>query len=365
MATQKILKTQTGKYNLVVFTPNGYSAENKYPLVVVLCGINSKGDNIDLLYNDIPENIKRASNAEGGFVLIAVQTADTYDDEAVFARQYGIDNYSISTKHLTGFSYGGGGTWYVAAKSLEWAKLWDSIAPIATTWTQGVWKNIADANLPIWAFHNLKDNNPGTPCDATRTMVAEVNKIKPGLATMTLFNSFVHGGWDEAYNTVSPPIALGGEGLTNPTKTLWQWFKMNDSTVRIAPPGATVQTGLQPVLNVTIKDGTVYLDGSQSYGMKSAKLATVAVPDGVNIWGATIDGGGTAVGRIRPTVPGRYKFRLIIYSDVSYKGVTASVDQEIDFALQAPVPPPIESFKPTHIIKRIDGSSEQVRIETI
>jgi predicted peptidase len=30
-----------------------------------------------------------------------------------------------------------------------------------------------------------------------------------------------------------------------------------------------------------------------------------------------------------------------------------------------PAPTPIESFKPTHIIRRIDGSSEQVRIETI
>lgn len=350
------------KYNLVVITPNDYTRDKKYPLVIYLHGISAKGGTVDGLLNEISPNLKKW--ADNGFVVVAVQTSDVFDDEVLFALQYSLQNYSISSKYLTGFSYGAGGTWNFAAASLEQAKMFDAIAPVATTWTPGDWANIANANLPVWAFHNLYDSNSGTPCDATKSMVAAVNKVKPGLASMTLFNSTAHGGTDEAYNIEKPPLALNGEGLTNPTVTLAQWFLMNNANNRIPVPAATPQTGLQPVLEYKIEGNTIYLDGSKSYGMKSAKLATIAVPPGVNIWGATIDGGGTATGKMALTTAGKYKFRLFVYPQVGYQGTPATKDIEVDFNISAPQPSPVE-FKPSHIIHWADGSKESVRIETL
>lgn len=362
MVLTKIAKGKGVLFNLVVITPDDYNEQKKYPLVVFLHGIGSKADNMDLLVSGIPANLKKWGDI--GFVVVAVQTADTFNDEVVFARQYALDNYSISNKYLTGLSYGAGGVWNFAGTSLEQAKMFDAIAPIATTWTEGKWENIANANLPVWAFHNNRDENKGTPSDASEAMVDAVNKVKPGLASLTQFNSTAHGGWDEAYDSTKPPVALNGEGLTNPTKTLAQWFLMNDANSRVPVPAATPQTGLQPVLEYALNGNVVSLDGTKSYGMRSAKLATIAAPAGVNIYGANIDGGGTATGRIALSTAGKYKFRLYVYPQTGYQGAPATKDIEVEFNVSLPQPTPIE-FKPTHTIKRKDGSSEDVRIETL
>lgn len=363
MQILKLSKTVTGKYNLIVLLPDTYSTTKKFPLVVFLPGIGARGDNMDMLWNETPPNVRLAVDAYG-LVVVVVQTPDTYNDEVLFAYKYAFGNYSIDPdrKYLTGLSYGGGGTWNFVGTSLTQAKMFDAVAPIATTWTTFNASHVADANLPVWAFHNKYDTNGGTPVSATIKMVADVNEIKPGLASMTIFNRTGHGGWGEAYDPVNPPVDLAGEGITNPTVTLWEWFLMNNATTRIAPPEKVVPKGLYATADFIIKDGIIYLDGSKSVNYKSAKWTCITAPAGVNIWGVNIKGGGWITGSFTPPTNGRYIIRLSVYPETGYGGTAVSTDLTIDYNVENPIPP---VFKPTHIIHKPDGSKESVRIETI
>lgn len=356
MQIQKLSKTVTGKYNLIVLLPeNYYNNTDIYPFVLCLVGIAAKGDNIDALMADIPKVVYGA--VDKGFIVVAVQTPDTYDDEILFAYKYAFDNFrcDYNHKYMFGFSYGGGGVWNFIGKSVEQAKMFDAVIPIATTWTNFTAKNVADAGLMVWAFHNMYDSNRGTPCEATKKFCEDVNKIKPGLATMTLFNSTAHGGWSEALAVDSPPIALNGEGLTNPSHTVWDWFLMNTSTTRVAPKGYMAPVDLAANATFNIKDGIVYLDGTGSFNYKSAKWTLITAPTGVNKWGVNITGGGWITGSFTPPTNGRYIIRLSVYPETGYGGTPVSTDLTIDYNVEAPVPIPKPVFTPNRRITFSDN----------
>lgn len=349
------------KYNLVVFKPSVIDATKKYPLLICLVGIGAKGDNITALEADVPPNVKLAPDSDG-FIVVAVQTPDTYDDEILFALDWAFKNQPVSPDsgvYGYGFSYGGGGLWNFIAANAEQAKMFDAVAPIATTWTTipaDGWKYIADAKLQIWAFHNLYDTNPGTPVGATNAYVDATKSTK------TLFNVSGHGGWNEAANTVAPPYAPGGQGLTNPSATLWKWFKMNTRTTRVAPPGGTA--GLVANGTAILSGSVVTLDGRSSSGYKSAKWRTSAVPKEVNIWGANVDGGGTDVGKLdlKDYVSGAYSFELTVYSGTGYTGTAATKTVAIDWVNNTqPVPAtPVKYDIAQRNLIMSDGSGQYV-----
>lgn len=368
----RIPKSSTVKYNLVVLTPDNYSRDKKYPLVVFLHGIGAKGENMDALEREIPPNLKLWTGL--GFIIIAVQTPDTFNDEVLFARQYGLDNYPINNKYLTGLSYGAGGTWNFVAASLEQAKMFDAIAPIATTWTPGTWKNIADANLPVWAFHNLFDDNAGTPPDATRAMVTEVNKYKPGLAVMTLFKAYVHGGWGEAYDPVNPPVAPGGEGFVDARITLPQWFLKNSATVRVpvsnalivsTPSPAPVPTTLTADFNLSdgqvITTTTFDMDASNSTGVKDGwdgykwDIRPLNVTNSKQ-YGVRADGAyGGPKKKLIDIVDGQYEIVLTVRSST---GSTAT--KKVNVTAKIGVVKTVTGFdSSTDIITYSDGTTEK------
>lgn len=328
------------KYNMVVLKPNVIDPLKKYPLVIELVGLGAaKMDNILALENDIPPNVKLVPDAEG-MIILAVQTPDTYDDEITFALDWAFKNLPVSPDtgvYASGFSYGGS-LWKFISDTPENAKVFDAVAPIATVWTSivpGGWKNIADANLPIWAFHNMYDNNAGTPVDATKSYVSEVNKLKPGLATMTLFKSYVHSGWNEAANTVSPPIAPGGEGLTTPAVTLWKWFKMNSRTKRVAPPSTTTTTPLPiepaPVLTPLYAKATAKIEGDKILlaGDVSKPYDMVAWTDKSAVKSVWEGGTGWVDAVSKPLAPGFYTFELKVGRDGKFVTSTVTVDFKV------------------------------------
>lgn len=348
-------------YNMVVIKPSAMPAGTKCPLCICLVGLGAaKMDNIAALEADIPANVKAAADSDG-FIILAVQTPDTYNDEILFALKFAFANLPVSQDtgvYGYGFSYGGA-LWNFVTASLEQAKMFDAIVPVATVWTTiGSWQHIKDANLQIWAFHNKGDNNAGTPVGATNAYVDAVNAAKPGNATRTIFNAVGHGGWNEAANTLTPPYAPGGEGLTNPTLTIWKWFKLNTRTSRVAPPGGS--TGLTPVLNISEANGRVQLDGRASSGYKSATLACISVPDGENKWGYNINGGGTEVGWIQLSKAGTYIFRLTIWSGAGYTGTSAMKDVTFTYGGGTVPKTPASFDQVANTLLFTDGSSEPV-----
>jgi dienelactone hydrolase len=306
------------------------------------------------LESEIHTQVKSAANIEGGFLIITVQTPDTYDDEILFARDYAIKNYRVDTTrlYLTGWSYGGGGTWYGAG---NYFGKFHAVAPIATTWTSGDWIGLAKAGTAIWAFHNLGDpNTTGTPVDATKSMVNAVNAANPKTkAVYTLFNDNSHGT-GAAYDNSTPPYAPGGQGLTNPTLTLWQWFLKNSSTTRIEPPAATnSQTGLVAVPKASLSSNIVALDGRQSVGYKSGIWSTINAPAGVNTW--SVQACGWITCSVTLPAQGTYTFRLTI-KDAA--GATSYNDVSVTYGNNTPAP----VFKATKRVLHADGTYEDVII---
>lgn len=353
------------KYNLVVIKPSKIELGMKYSLVIVLVGITAKGDNLPALEADIPPNVKLAADTDD-MIMVAVQTPDTYNDEILFALDWSYKNLPVVRAEGTygyGFSYGGGGLWNFACASLEQAKMFDAIVPVATTWTsipENGWKNVAESNIRIWAFHNKGDNNGGTPVAATNSYVDSVNSLRPGAATKTIFAASGHGGWNEAAATDKPPYAVNGEGLTSPQLTIWKWLKANRGTARISPPANLPSAaGVVAKGTATIEGGLIKLDGEASTGYDSISWTDVSAIK--SIW---VGGTGWRTAVSKPTQSGTYRFILRATKNTATGPAVAEQIISVDF--QMPTQPlPTDPFKPTHIIRRPDGTYESVRIETL
>jgi len=298
------------------------------PLMVFLPGIGGKGKGTltelqNVYNNEVPSQLKEGIE-KYGFICVVVQSDSSYSlGEAKFARQYALDHMTVDPgrKYLTGLSWGGGGTAGEPLVSLEDAKLFDAIAPIAMTWqdmgaNQFKAKYITDAELPVWAFHNLRDNNAGTPPAATVAYIDAINALNPRVkATKTMFwQPFDnHGGWGEAYNADKIPIDPQSQGLINPACNLYEWMLMNNNSTRLAVPSLTTQpvppmpSALNAVFNITDKQtitiSSFELDASASTGVKADWDGYLwGVTPGTGPWSFTLQGG--AYGGPKKTITG-------------------------------------------------------------
>lgn len=320
------------------------------------------------------EDMRKAVDQFGIIIAIVTYEKDTFFEPAKvnWVYDYVKANYPIHDKMLlTGFSLGGGAVYKYITSSLANANRVAYAVPVAGT-SNTIDKTIPGrANLPVHAFSC--DRDPRVSSSNTVSQVDAINVSATLKALYTLFRKDDHAGNNEAWS-LTPPKAPDGKGFTDAAENIYQVFtdivltgkprQMKSGTIVPGPvvidPPAPPITLLQPVLEHKVIGNTVYLDGSKSTGMKSAKLAAVEVPKGVNIWNTSIEGGGSAVGKITLTTPGVYKFRLTIYPEVSYKGTPAEADVEVTIGTAQPEP-----FKATHTITRADGTKEQVRIETL
>lgn len=321
------------------------------------------------------EDMRKAVDQFG--IIIAIVT---YEDETYFeppqvnwVYDYVKSKFPIHDKMmLPGFSLGGWSVFRYISSSVANANRVALAVPVAAT--NGLISNNkaipGHTGVVVHAFSC--DDDPRVHYSNTVNQVNAINSANPLVkAQYTLFRKKDHsieGAWN-----LTPPVAEGGQGFTNAAENIYQLFTdivlsgkpRQMKSVAAIPPGPVVidplpVADLQPVLEYKLIGNTVYLDGSKSTGMKSAKLAAVAVPDGVKIWNTSIEGGGSAVGKISLTTPGAYKFRLTIYPETSYKGTPATADVEVVIGTAQPEP-----FKPTHTIVRSDGTKEQIRLETL
>jgi len=95
-----------------------------------------------------------------------------------------------SKVYLTGLSMGGFGTWFVA---MEFPEKFAAIAPVCGG---GMPWNAFVLNMPVWAFHGLKDTTvfPSNTIDMIER-IKDNDNVK-----MSLYEDVGHNAWEKAYN---------------------------------------------------------------------------------------------------------------------------------------------------------------------
>ena len=203
---------QGARHRFAVWVPPGYDPARAWPCVVFLHGAGECGTDAEK-----PTRIglppAAMSHPERWPCLIVIPQKPLEDEEweerealvlaalARVEREFRVDRDRVA---LTGMSQGGHGVWMIAARHPD---RFSCLAPVCGYGrAQTVARRVA--NLPVWAFHGLKDDVVD-PAD-TRHIVAALRAertsrgLDPEGARATLYPELNHGCWDEAY---------GGSGL--------------------------------------------------------------------------------------------------------------------------------------------------------
>lgn len=259
------------KIGFYQYLPPNYQADPdvKHPLIIFLHGIGEKGTGIEpdlarLNCCGIPKYIDKGHNMvftwngkTEGFVVVFPQLASKYvtwpnyyvDEMINFAKK----NLHIDTNRifLTGLSLGGGGTWTYASSSASNAKKLAGAAPVVSPCFMTNGCNIANAQLPILAFHALDDHVAPPSC--TINAVKSINdcgaKASPN---MVLYETGGHRAWvTRTYDT--------GYKYQNPN--IFEWMLAQDR--RLKPNKKPLAKAGKDII-LSTSQGTVFLDGSGS-----------------------------------------------------------------------------------------------------
>ncbi|MFT3946747.1 MAG: prolyl oligopeptidase family serine peptidase [Agriterribacter sp.] len=207
--SQKITDNCFGFYRAL---PARYdSTSKKYPLLIFLHGSGEMGNGTTdlpkVLTNAVPKLINNKTfpanfNVNGenfSFIVFSPQSKNYTTVADVYAMiQYAIKNYRIDTTriYVTGLSLGGNFTWATAAK---YPALLAAVVPICSSLfaSDANGKSIANANLPVWAFHNEDDDK--APVKNTKDFINFINAYNPDpRAKMTIWSTGKHDAWTKA-----------------------------------------------------------------------------------------------------------------------------------------------------------------------
>ncbi|AXY78228.1 hypothetical protein D3H65_31380 [Paraflavitalea soli] len=190
------------------------STTKRYPLLVFIHGIGELGDGSTQLYNAANVGVARlikdkkfppnfvVNSKNFSFIVISPQikkwdyttVAKDVNDMITFA----INKYRIDTTriYVSGLSMGGGYTWDYAG---TYASRIAAIAPIcgASGPNDSKVKTIANAKLPVWAFHN--DDDGTVASSNSKNWVSKINALNPPTkARLTLWPTGGHDAWTKA-----------------------------------------------------------------------------------------------------------------------------------------------------------------------
>ncbi len=191
------------------------STTKRYPLLVFIHGIGELGDGSTQLYNAANVGVARlikdkkfpanfvVNNKNYSFIVISPQikkwdyttVAKDVNDMITFAiKKYRIDTTRI---YVSGLSMGGGYTWDYAG---TYASRIAAIAPIcgASGPNDTKVKTIANAKLPVWAFHNDDDGTVRFQQFKRLGKQDQCTAIPPMKAKLTLWPTGGHDAWTKA-----------------------------------------------------------------------------------------------------------------------------------------------------------------------
>jgi poly(3-hydroxybutyrate) depolymerase len=204
------------------------STSKKYPLLVFLHGVGELGNGTSdlpkVLNNAVPRLLNQKTfppqftvgTNSFSFVVISPQFKQWPVPTDVNAMvDYAVAHYRVDPTriYVSGLSMGGGNTWDYA---IAYPNRIAAIVPISgASWpTQAQCGNIANAGLPVWAFHNDDDATVGS--GTTKMIVGYINSFNPVIpANMTIWPTGGHDAWTKATN----PATMECNG-----KNMYQWM---------------------------------------------------------------------------------------------------------------------------------------------
>ena len=192
----QITKTVSLKY--LLFLPEGYDGEKKWPLIMFLHGAGERGDDLNQVkVHGIPKIVEQKEDFP--FIAVSPQCPRdswwTSEDDALKALldeivgKYAVDPDRV---YLTGLSMGGFGTWgSIVAKP----GLFAAVAPICGGGDPMMLEAVKD--MPIWVFHGAKDEV--VPIIRSEELV---NKLKElgSRVKFTVYPEAGHDSWTETYS---------------------------------------------------------------------------------------------------------------------------------------------------------------------
>lgn len=189
----EFLKYNNLKY--ILSLPEGYSKDEKYPLLVFLHGAGTRGNDISMLANN-PFFTETGDNLSR-FIVVAPQcNADSWFD--VFEQLHDFICHMISDSnidrarcYLMGASMGGYAVWQ---ETMSHPELYAAVVPICgggMYWNAGRMKH-----TKVWAFHG-SDDSVVYP-EESRKMVDAINRCG-GDAELTVYDGIGHNVWLQVY----------------------------------------------------------------------------------------------------------------------------------------------------------------------
>ena len=179
------------------YCPDNFSAKKKYPAVLFLHGAGTRGNDREVLKNNIC--LKKLKDHLKDCLIIAPQCPGTdwfevMQDlleltENVFA------NPSVDSERLflTGVSMGGYGAWELAMLRPHF---FAALSPLCGGGM--VWNAERLKNVPVNAYHGALD--PVVPMSESQRMVEAVNRYG-GKATLKIYENLAHNCWEETYDS--------------------------------------------------------------------------------------------------------------------------------------------------------------------
>jgi pimeloyl-ACP methyl ester carboxylesterase len=208
------------QYRYLSYTPKEYNIDTlkKWPLIIYLHGGSRRGTDLIKLYADgITDQIYRGR--EFPFIIIAPQCPEhiRWSTDNWFENLYKevTGKYRIDTNrvYLTGFSLGGAGTWYIAAK---YPDKFAAIAPMSgfTSHMDFIDNNIGRLiDMPIWAFHG------------------KIDIVVPFEETERITKVLVGKNKDLRFS-VEPAVGHWINWIVYPNQELYDWFLKYDKRSR-------------------------------------------------------------------------------------------------------------------------------------
>lgn len=365
------LRSSTGEWlGFLEYKPTNYSqTSTKYPLIIFLHGIGERGNGTTDLHNvariGLPRMIKAGhkmtftwNGKTETFLVLMPQCPTSYgmwpnafvNDLIDYAKKnLRIDENRI---FLTGLSMGGGGSMKYISTAADQPKNLAAVATVCAPCTFKEGKYVADANLPVWAFHALDDPTASESC--TETAIRKINEANPAVKPLkTVWPTGGHAVWDRMYTDTNYRY----NGIVN----IYEWFLGQNRTYAVNKlPKANAGGDKE----ITTGMGTVTLDGSASTDADGKIVRYVwkkiSGPAAGTITNAFGPNSSTTVTGLN--VAGTYRYELsVVDNRATYTSdtITVVVSSAVSIANKAPIAKAgadITITLPTNTVK-LDGTT--------
>ena len=268
------------------YLPSGYPAAGvKYPLLIFMhgmgeLGVGNAGTLPLILQHGPPKLINNGTfpqsftvnNQTYKFIVLSPQfTAWPTGNDIESVITYAKNNYSIDINriYLTGLSMGGGAIWSYSGSSLETASRIAAILPVAgASETYAPFAaNMANADLPVWATHNIGDNI--VPVSHTNNHITAINtQANPPspLARKTIFPGASHDAWSQTYD---PNFRENGLNA-------YEWLLTNRRNFSVLPvTGLELTAGLSTGRKVNLAWTTTSEINTQGFSVLRSNEGTI------------------------------------------------------------------------------------------